>query len=101
MAKKRDTFTCPHCGAQVPVGAAACRECGSDEETGWANEGDQWNTGVEDGYQPDDDFDYDNFVAEEFPEHAGGASRFSPSKLAIRVIIVLVVISLAIAAMLQ
>lgn len=32
----RDWFTCPVCGAEVPVGAAACRECGSDDTTGWS-----------------------------------------------------------------
>lgn len=31
-------FTCPHCGADVPVKALACPECGSDEETGWSEE---------------------------------------------------------------
>lgn len=29
-------FTCPNCGADVPVKARACPECGSDEETGWS-----------------------------------------------------------------
>ncbi|MEM9378847.1 MAG: zinc ribbon domain-containing protein [Planctomycetota bacterium] len=32
----KDWFTCPVCGADVPVGARACRECGSDETTGWS-----------------------------------------------------------------
>ena len=30
-------FTCPNCGADVPVKARACPECGSDEETGWSD----------------------------------------------------------------
>ena len=29
-------FTCPNCGADVPVKARACPECGSDDETGWS-----------------------------------------------------------------
>jgi glutaredoxin len=29
---------CEHCGAVVPPGATACPECGSDEQTGWADE---------------------------------------------------------------
>ncbi len=29
-------FTCPHCNAQVDVGAVVCPECGSDETTGWS-----------------------------------------------------------------
>ncbi len=31
-----EVFTCPHCGADVPIRAIACRVCGSDRETGWA-----------------------------------------------------------------
>ena len=30
---------CPHCGASLPRGASACPDCGSDEQTGWADEG--------------------------------------------------------------
>jgi hypothetical protein len=26
---------CPVCGASVPKGAKACRECGADERSGW------------------------------------------------------------------
>lgn len=29
-------FRCPNCGADVPLKARACPECGSDEETGWS-----------------------------------------------------------------
>ncbi|MBD2060003.1 zinc ribbon domain-containing protein [Oculatella sp. FACHB-28] len=29
-------FTCPNCGADVPLKARACPECGSDKETGWS-----------------------------------------------------------------
>jgi hypothetical protein len=35
-----DTFECPHCGADVPVGASACPACGSDENTGWSEAAD-------------------------------------------------------------
>ncbi len=35
-----DYFICPHCEAKVPRGASACPECGSDENTGWSEEGD-------------------------------------------------------------
>ncbi len=33
-----DYFICPHCGAEVPFGAPACPECGSDDETGWSED---------------------------------------------------------------
>ena len=36
--RSEQTFTCPHCGADVPMGAPACPECGSDEETGWSED---------------------------------------------------------------
>jgi hypothetical protein len=32
-----DYFTCPICGADVPIKARACPECGSDKETGWSD----------------------------------------------------------------
>jgi hypothetical protein len=43
MKRKRahrsdETFSCPNCGADVPVAARACPECGSDEETGWSQD---------------------------------------------------------------
>lgn len=31
-----DYFSCPICGARVRIGARACPECGSDEQTGWS-----------------------------------------------------------------
>ncbi|MCA8952119.1 MAG: hypothetical protein KDE27_21595 [Planctomycetes bacterium] len=34
----RGRFSCPHCDAEVPIGAKVCRECGSDAETGWQDE---------------------------------------------------------------
>ncbi len=34
---------CPHCGASLPPRAVACRECGSDFETGWSDEIDYYS----------------------------------------------------------
>jgi hypothetical protein len=61
--------TCPLCGADVRAGVAACPECGSDDQTGWSAEADWWHEGPG-GYADGDDFDYDEYVANEFPEHA-------------------------------
>jgi len=36
--KVRRSFVCPNCGADVPAGASACRECGSDDSTGWSED---------------------------------------------------------------
>ncbi len=33
----QDWFTCPVCGARVDAGAHFCRECGSDDRTGWSD----------------------------------------------------------------
>ena len=52
---------CPACGADVPGNAKACPECGSDENTGWSDEA------RTDGLDlPDENFNYDEFVKNEF-----------------------------------
>jgi len=53
--------TCPNCGADVPAGAKSCPECGADEQTGWSDSAYADRIGI-----PDDNFDYDKFVKEEF-----------------------------------
>lgn len=61
---------CPQCGAVVPPKARACPECGSDEETGWSERAAAQNLGL-----PDEEFDYDEFVKEEFGPKTGPAAR--------------------------
>jgi hypothetical protein len=58
-----NTFECPHCGADVPVGALACPVCGSDENTGWSEQAE-----VEPIF-----YDYDDEVEREFdgPDEQG------------------------------
>ncbi len=53
--------TCPNCGAIVPRKAKACPECGADEKTGWSDSASADRLGI-----PDESFDYERFVAEEF-----------------------------------
>lgn len=55
--------TCPNCGAEVPPGAKACPECGSDERTGWSDEARYDSLDL-----PDENFNYDEFVKREFGE---------------------------------
>ena len=31
-------FDCPNCGAEVPIKAKSCPDCGSDEKTGWSED---------------------------------------------------------------
>jgi len=53
--------TCPNCGADVPRNARACPECGADERSGWSEDASAERLGL-----PDDNFNYDEFVKEEF-----------------------------------
>jgi len=62
---------CPVCGEDVPPRALACPECGADHNSGWKEDADG-SLGL-----PDDEFDYDEFVKEEFGG-GGKASRISP-----------------------
>ncbi|MCK5941397.1 MAG: hypothetical protein KAI24_05455 [Planctomycetes bacterium] len=57
MSRRRETFECPNCGAEVAVGRKACRECGSDDLTGWqsSEEIDYQSIDIPDGYGPDDE----------------------------------------------
>jgi RNA polymerase subunit RPABC4/transcription elongation factor Spt4 len=59
---------CPNCGALVPGGAKSCSECGADEHTGWSDSATADRLGI-----PDDNFDYQKFVREEF-----GPARVKP-----------------------
>ncbi|HUB86409.1 MAG TPA: zinc ribbon domain-containing protein [Verrucomicrobiae bacterium] len=59
---------CPNCGAEVPRNAKVCPECGSDESSGWSEQARADNLGL-----PDEHFDYDEFVKEEF-----GSGRHKP-----------------------
>jgi len=54
---------CPNCGAEIPPGAKACPECGSDEQTGWSEE-----ARIDSLDLPEENFDYDDFVKREFGE---------------------------------
>ncbi|MGC8742532.1 MAG: zinc ribbon domain-containing protein [Verrucomicrobiia bacterium] len=59
--KRKPPEICPNCGAYVPEDALACPECGSDYETGWSERAYSQRLDL-----PDDEFDYDEFVREEF-----------------------------------
>jgi hypothetical protein len=62
-----DFFVCPHCGADVPARARFCRHCGASDDSGW-NDGE-----ADDGLSAadaEDDFDYDDYLRREFPDHA-------------------------------
>ena len=60
---------CPNCGALVPPKARACPQCGSDETTGWSESARSGGLDL-----PGENFDYDDFVENEF----GGARPARP-----------------------
>ena len=55
--KPPERFPCPHCGADVLVGAKVCRECGSDADTGWQSqeEIDYQSLDLPQGYRRDEE----------------------------------------------
>lgn len=65
MARPRETFPCPVCGAEVVAGSASCKSCGADAATGWAP------GAVEEGQELDlpethlDDERYEEFLQED------------------------------------
>ncbi len=59
---RKKAFPCPICRGDVPVKAKACPHCGACDKTGWKEE-------AKDGEGldlPDDNFDYEKFIEEEF-----------------------------------
>ena len=85
MAKsENNTFPCPLCGTDVREGAKVCRACGATDDCGW-NEDDADSS-------PDDDFDYDDFVAREFP-NVEQPSQAAAAPLWVRLVILAIVIS--------
>lgn len=58
----------------MPPDATACPECGADDRTGWSDRAAAQRLGL-----PDDEFDYDEFVKEEFG--GGVADKIKPRGL--------------------
>ena len=52
-----DTTACPHCGGEIRVNDHYCRHCGSSDSDGWRD----------DFESEDEDFDYEQYVADHFP----------------------------------
>ena len=91
MAKNKanytDYFICPHCGAEVAVGAVACRECGASDESGWGEA--NWESDAA-GYGEDEDFDYDEFISREFPEQATANNPYTKKRVIMTVLVVVI-----------
>ena len=63
---RRTPGICPVCGEDVPRRALACPRCGADHNSGWREDADTYD-GVD---LPEHDFNYDDFVKQEFGSHA-------------------------------
>jgi len=59
--KQRSPEICPVCGENVPRAALACPECGADHNSGWREGAETY-----DGVDLPEEFDYDEFVRDEF-----------------------------------
>jgi hypothetical protein len=73
--KRRKTFACAHCGADVPARSLACPECGSDRGTGWSEDASDWAGDPPSGYGNDPDFDYAEALRSEGLAPSGPPSR--------------------------
>ncbi|NJK92096.1 MAG: hypothetical protein HC904_09870 [Blastochloris sp.] len=62
---------CPVCGTHVRRGTSACPVCGADALSGWKQ--DKLHQDLD---LPDDSFDYESFLEEEF----GSPKKSSPTK---------------------
>jgi hypothetical protein len=65
-SKLRTPKVCPICGEDFPLTALACPECGADHTSGWREDTETYDA-VD---LPDEDFNYEEFVKQEF-----GSSR--------------------------
>lgn len=70
-SKRRPPKMCPVCGEDIPPGASACPECGADHRSGWREDSETYDALD----LPDDDFNYEEFVEQEF-----GSSQRPPIK---------------------
>ena len=66
MTKKKQRLNsptvCPVCGEDVPRGSLACPECGADDRSGWREDAESYDATD----LPARDFNYDEFVRNEF-----------------------------------
>ena len=70
-SKLRAPEVCPVCGENVPRTALACPECGADHSSGWGEDAEAYDA-VD---LPDEDFNYEEFVKQEFESSQGPAIK--------------------------
>src|SRR5437773_10453801 len=64
--RPRTPEVCPVCGEEVRRDALACSQCGADHNSGWREDAVTYD-GVD---LPEHDFNYDDFVKQEFGSKA-------------------------------
>jgi len=74
-------YVCPNCGEPISGNAKFCRQCGSDERTGWSDQT------YLDGIDLPDSEEYDSLKAKEF-----GNARRAGVRISWRVVIAAVVL---------
>jgi uncharacterized membrane protein YvbJ len=67
--KLKTPDVCPVCGEDISSGALACPECGADHNSGWRQDAETYEALD----LPDEDFNYDQLVRDEF------GSSFKPA----------------------
>lgn len=72
-SRPRTPEVCPVCGENVPPRALACPECGADHNSGWRVDAD-----LEGIVPTEEEFDYEQFVKEEFGRGELVPRGFSP-----------------------
>jgi uncharacterized membrane protein YvbJ len=85
-----DYFVCPNCGAELKIDAEFCRECGASEDSGWG----EGNAGWDDDQAGEDEFDYDDFVRREFPEHSVPAADTGSKRWIVGIVVLLLCLAL-------
>ncbi|MEZ6042825.1 MAG: zinc ribbon domain-containing protein [Planctomycetaceae bacterium] len=91
--RSQPDFECLHCGEMLPGGSHFCRHCGADASVGWNHD---------DSAEPDygqDDFEYDDYIAREFPEHLDPDAPAMAGRKFVAWVILALVISMIIGAM--
>ena len=90
MSEPPDWFACPVCGAEVRAGALSCKECGSDDKTGWSTETEYDGLDLPDPGEP---VDYRRLGLED-PEYAARVSDYR--RRTGRIVLVYLLVALAI-----
>jgi hypothetical protein len=85
---KNGSFACPNCGEHLPPNAKVCRECGSDENTGWSE--DTYLDGIS---LPFEDDDYEEIRVKEFSDSGSGKIRIDWKMIVGSIIVVAMIMA--------